>query len=340
MMPLTASPKILIIRLDGLGDTLLTLPLIDGLKTCWPDSEITYLASPRGKAVFDGDSRIKLLWVHELSALSRREKWQLGQTIRQAGFDLIFCLNEKFWPSLWAGISAAPMRLGFDPGWTQPPKALLRRLTLTDWLQNPNDPSQASIHEVERYAALAGLAGCASAKGPLKLSLPAETRDWATAQLATPRESGLVPVGLHLSAKWLGEDWPPDSCLTLARSLLDRFPDLFLLVTAGPGEEKFFDGAAAILPPERYRLLTQLSFADWAGLLGACRALVSMDTGAVHLAAAVGTPVVDVFPQQNFVHASSRWAPWCTPHRLVRRPDPARTAEFTAEIHAALEALL
>ena len=71
--------KILVLRLDGLGDTLLTLPLIDGLKNRWPDCEITFLASPRGAAVFEADPRISRLWVHELTALSRAEKIALGR---------------------------------------------------------------------------------------------------------------------------------------------------------------------------------------------------------------------------------------------------------------------
>ena len=129
--------KILLLRLDGLGDTLLTLPLIDGLKNRWPDCEITFLASPRGAAVFEADPRISRLWVQELSALSRTEKIALGRQIRTATFDHVFCLNEKFWPSVWTYMSNATVRVGFDPGWRQPPKTLLRRLTLTHRLPVP-----------------------------------------------------------------------------------------------------------------------------------------------------------------------------------------------------------
>ena len=336
MIARTASPKVLIVRLDGLGDTLLTLPLLDGLKKCWPGCEITYLASPRGAAVFSGDARISELWVHELAALSRTEKWQLGQTIRACAFDLVFCLNEKFWPSLWTRMSGAPLRLGFDPGWTQPPKALLRRLTLTHWLQTPNDPSLTSIHEVERYAALAALAGCQAAQDAMHLLLPASDDAWASALT----QETTLPLALHLSAKWTSEGWSADSCLSVARSILERFPDAFLYVTAGPGEERYFADAAAVLPPDRFRLLNGLSFSQWAALLRHCRALVSMDTGAVHLAAAVATPVVDIFPAMNFTHASSRWSPWQVPHRIIRRPAMDKADIFLTEIHTALEALI
>ena len=333
--------KILLLRLDGLGDTLLTLPLIDGLKNRWPNCEITFLASPRGAAVFDADPRISQLWVRELSALSRTEKIALGRQVRTAAFDQVFCLNEKFWPAVWTYMSNATVRVGFDPGWSQPPKTLLRRLTLTHRLPSANDPSRTSAHEVERYAALAALAGCPGAAGPMRLTLPSAAQDWAKATLAelAPGPADIL-IGLHLSAKWGSEGWGDETCLAVAHALLDRFPQARLAVTAGPGEEKFFETAAAVLPLGRFRLFTRLELMQWAALLAGCRALVSMDTGAVHLAAAVGTPVAVVFPEKNFAHASSRWSPWQVPHRILRRPASVSRDDFYADLCAAVEELL
>lgn len=344
MLPVTAPKKILIIRLDGLGDSLLTLPLVAALKAAWPNCEITYLASRRGAPVFAADERVDQLWVRELSEMSRADKLALGRQIGETGFSVVFCLNEKFWPSVWTRMSGAAVRLGFDPGWRQLPKTVLRRLTLTHRLPAANDPGLPSIHEVERYAALANLADPAlAALGPLDLRLPSTATAEALATLTqalSPSEAGLIPVAMHLSAKWTSEGWPPDSCLAVAAAVLEKFPSLFLLVTAGPSEQCFFAGAAQRLPQGRFLLQTDLTFERWAALLANCRALLTMDTGAVHLAAAVGTPVVDVFPQLNFAHASSRWAPWQVPHRIVQRPGPGQANQFFAAIHAALEDLI
>ena len=333
--------RILIIRLDGLGDTLLTLPLLDGLKTCWPDCEITFLASPRGTPVFEADHRVDQLWTVEPASMSKKEKIALGQRIRTAAFDGVFCLNEKFWPAIWTWMSYAPICVGFDPGWTQPPKALLRRLTLTHRLPNPNDPALPSIHEVERYAALAALAGCPDASGPSRLAVSAAARDWADAAMASLNlTDAQVPVCLHLSAKWASEGWDDRTCLKAAGSLIARFPDLFLVVTAGPGEDRFFQDAASVLPADRFHLFTALDLSQWAALMEKCRALVSMDTGAVHLAAAVNVPVAAVFPELNFIHASSRWSPWQVAHLIIRRPSPASPDHFWAELGSAVEDLL
>ena len=170
----------------------------------------------------------------------------------------------------------------------------------------------------------------------MQLVLPESDDAWARELIKkTP-----LPLALHLSAKWTSEGWPADSCVAVAHSILAKFPAAFLYVTAGPGEERYFANASTVLPPNRFRLLNELSFSKWAALLRHCRALVSMDTGAVHLAASVATPVVDVFPAMNFAHASSRWSPWQVPHRIISRPAMAKADIFFTEIHSALEALL
>jgi heptosyltransferase III len=94
------------------------------------------------------------------------------------------------------------------------------------------------------------------------------------------------------------------------------------------------------LPSNRFHLFTDLSLMHWAALLSQSRGLVSMDTGAVHLAAAVNVPVVAVFPETNFIHASSRWSPWRVPHQIVRRPGPTQSDLFLTAICSALEDLL
>ena len=59
---------------------------------------------------------------------------------------------------------------------------------------------------------------------------------------------------------------------------------------------------------------------DYAGEVASCSYLISIDTGAVHVAAAMGVPVVDVFPQEGAHHTVPRWRPWMTPHRVVLKP--------------------
>ncbi|HXE73382.1 MAG TPA: glycosyltransferase family 9 protein, partial [Candidatus Nitrosotenuis sp.] len=65
----------------------------------------------------------------------------------------------------------------------------------------------------------------------------------------------------------------------------------------------------------------------WAAVLGQCRALITPDTGAVHVAAAMGVPVVDLFPQRHARHCVRRWRPFGVAHRVVLRGDYRPGAE-------------
>ena len=152
--------RILIIRLDRLGDSLLSLPLIHGLKTCWPDCEITVLVSPRGKTVFEADPSISRLWEYDLPAMSLGDRVQLGLRIRREHFDIVFSLKENSWPTRWALMSGAPIRAGFDPGWLQFTHSAWCKISFTHSYYSPDRRDAPSAHEVERYAALARMAGC------------------------------------------------------------------------------------------------------------------------------------------------------------------------------------
>jgi ADP-heptose:LPS heptosyltransferase len=71
----------------------------------------------------------------------------------------------------------------------------------------------------------------------------------------------------------------------------------------------------------------------WKDAIGAATAIVTLDSGALHVAGMVGTPVVAIFPsQRNYALQVARWAPWAAPHRIVRSDAgwPARASEALA----------
>lgn len=332
--------RILLIRLDRLGDTLLSLPLLDALKRRWPDCAITYFTSPRGAAVFAADPRIALLCEFDLAAMPLADKLGVGVWVRRRGFDMVFCLKEHPWASYWTWMSNAPVCLGLDPGWSQPTKSLQRKLAFTASHVYRTRLDRPSLHEVERYATLGRLAGCPDADGPLRLALPPAAASWAERELR-PRipDGGPAPLAFHLSPKWEGEGWDGETYLRAIKAIREQFPDRCLVVTAGLDEAALTAKVKALADP-RVLLFEGLDVPEWAALLARCAALVSMDTGAVHLAASVNTPVIDIFPARNCASVSSRWRPWMVPQRVLCRPAPEEESRFFDEICDALAALL
>ena len=68
----------------------------------------------------------------------------------------------------------------------------------------------------------------------------------------------------------------------------------------------------------RIIIMGHLTFGQWAAAFSRCAAVVTHDTGAIHLASAVNIPVVAVYDRQNFNLCSKQWAPWMVSHRILQ----------------------
>ena len=285
------------LRFDALGDTLLSTPAI--------------------RRLAESCSEVKP------SATSA----EIADLLRQRKPDAVFCFSEKRRSLQAAWRSRCERRVGFFPGLSQPLKALYARTTLTHRWTFPNDPSvDPGVHEVDRYGHLLEQVGVdASNLGPLFFpSVDTEpARSWLS-------QHGIErPLGLQLSPKWLQDGWPCQWLRELSKRLPGPVIGLF-----GPAEA---DWALASFQDLPMKLAPVGSLNDYAGLLSQCRQLVTIDTGAAHLAAALSIPVVDVFPERNHPHCVRRWRPWQVAHEVVLKPlhQSSLESRLLAEVLAA-----
>ncbi len=299
-----AGTKVAIVRLDALGDTLLSTPAIDYLQREVGAANLLVLVSPGLGQIFG-------------SAIPHQEiapDWseaQIAALIDDFGADIVFVFSEKKRALRAAHLSKAGQRIGFDPGWSQPIRSLevKRFLTMRFPIVNSLD-SASRYHEVERYCRLVG-------KGlSHKFINGAGLRLFSLEGPLEERGEG-APPGFQWARKWLADGWPESTLV----ALLEAMP-LDTTIFVAPGEQEW---ARTLIPSERQarvRCLPEL--VDYAREVAACRYLLSIDTGAVHVAAAVGTPVVDVFPESGAQHTVPRWRPWMVPHQIVLKPSPTQ----------------
>lgn len=285
------------LRLDALGDTLLSTPAIRSLQLTWPSAQLRVFTHPAGSVVLR--SWVDIEEVGPDTPLSER--------VREYAPDCVLVFSEKRRAVTAAYKSGAPRRIGFDPGLTQPLKSLWLRVALTDRLAYPNDLTRdPGMHEVERYLALTRLAGAKDYTGGLHLPMDVEKgKAWMA-------EHGLErPWAVQLTPKWLLGGWSVEWLQTV----VGRLPHP-LVAFYGPAEKEWAEQHFA-----NEQLCYQPDLLEYAAVLSQCRALITVDTGAAHVAAAVGTPVVDIFPEKHSAHCVRRWRPWQVEHRVVLKPE-------------------
>lgn len=289
----------MVIRTDRVGDLILSTPFLASLREQYPEAEITAWVSPYCERVLQRSALVDKIVT----------KAPTGH------FDLAVALAPRSECLKRALSTAAAVRVGYVYS-GRPLVRLLARRCLTDVEVIAVDPPHKVEHEVHHLDRLARLMGLPpAANRPLQLGISAQTHDWLV---------------LHLGDRWFTNGWDLEALMRLGYGLesLAR-----LVITAGPREAELLkDGGM-----ELFDLRTSLSFEEWCELIGGARTLVAPDTGAVHVAAAMDTPVVVAYEQNTYEHCSVQWAPWMVPHRSLVKRDPDSTIEaILAEVKGIL----
>jgi lipopolysaccharide heptosyltransferase II len=317
--------RILAVRLDNLGDVLVTTPAIHAIKTSLPESEIALLASPVGAQAGRLNPDVAEVIVYEAPWV---DPWlriphdsaralALVEAIRARRFDaaVIFTsFRQSSLPgALLCYLADVPLRLAasIDAAGS----------LLTTRHHHPSTP----MHEVERGLDLVGAVGIATDETDLVLRVPPRASRRVAARLL---KEGIDPsrplVVVHPGCSMPARTYPWQQFASTVALLVESL-DATVLLTGSEEERDLVDRIAAGLPlPVRSSVKTAagaLSFAEFCALIEAADLVVTNNTGPMHVAAAVKTPVVALFALTN---PPEQWGPWRVPHRLLYREVPCR----------------
>jgi len=289
--------RALIVRLGSLGDVVHAMPVAAALRAAFPEARIDWATHPAYAPL------VGLVQGVDAAIPVDTRAWQAGargnlfaglSSLRQAAYDLALDLQGLVKSAVLARAAGAGRTIGFA-------RAHLREPAARFFYDETVDPGDA-VHVIRKNLALAAHVGADGQTVRVPLAVPVS----AAAQQATG-EAG--PGGFALlnpGAAWPNKRWPADRFGALADGLR-RQHALPSLVLWGPGEAPLADavvaasqGAARLAPPT--------TIVDMVAVAGAARLMVSGDTGPLHLAAAVGTPVVALFgPTQT--ERNGPWSP-------------------------------
>jgi len=311
--------RILCVRLDHIGDVLMTTPALRALRESAPGRHLTLLASPAGAAIApyldDVDDLLvyDAPWANPSPRGTPDDHLAMAARLRDGGFDaaVIFTVySQSPLPAATLCFQAGiPRRLAHC---RENPYALL-----TDWVVEP-EPHASVRHEVERQLALVEAVGARVSDPKLRIAVRADDRRALRERLAAhgiARDERVVV--LHPGATAASRRYP-GAHYARALDLLTRETACRVLLT-GTRDEAALTRAVldAAQPATRARLVDfagAFGFGEFVALLDAADLLIANNSGPVHIAAAHGTPVVDLYALTNPQHT-----PWRTPHRLLYR---------------------
>jgi lipopolysaccharide heptosyltransferase II len=188
---------------------------------------------------------------------------------------------------------------------------------LTDWVPD-SSPMDSGRHEVRRQLDLVAQVGFTTPDERLSVAFPPAARPQA---LAKAVEAGLQPekswLILHPGASAPSRRYPPMYYAEAARQLNEM--GVQVVLTGSAAEAGLAETIRQDSGSLTYSLAGMLNLAELSALLQAAPLLVSNNTGPVHLAAAVGTPVVDLYALTNPQHT-----PWMVPHRVLNQDVPCK----------------
>lgn len=291
---------ILVVRLDHLGDVLMTTPAIAALREAFPRARLDVLAAPWGRAALEGNPHVDSVLVGEAPWYEPRrgrplpplgQLRRVSRELRARGYDWAFDMRGDPRVVLFYMLRAAPRRFGFSH--------LGLEGLLTDRV--PYDRARSFL---DLAADLARAAGAAAPNGRPVFVVREEDRRAAASLL---REAG-VAAGVPVAVLSPGSNrpearWPAARFAEVARRLAARG---FAPVVTGSESDREATSAVAAGSPAA-DLAGRTSFGALAALLERAALLVANDSAPAHLAAAVGCPAVVLFgpsdPRLSFPYA-------------------------------------
>jgi heptosyltransferase-2 len=285
--------NILIRATNWLGDAVMSLPALEAIRDRFPRARIALLAKP---SVADLYSRESV--ADEVILYDSPSRWRMGRQLRPRGFDCAILLQNAFEAAWIARVAGIPNRIGYDRDG--------RRLLLTCPVPVPK-PGEIPRHERFYYLELLRRAGL----------IPRLPPSDSIRLKAGPRTTGKRVIGVSPGAAYGGaKRWLPERFAESA-GLLAAARGASIALFGSPGERALCDQVARRL--DGHAVINhagRTTLGEFIELAAGCELFLSNDSGAMHIAAALGVPTVAVFGATD----AAATGPVGAQVRVVREP--------------------
>jgi heptosyltransferase I len=345
-----SSFRLLVVRLGAMGDILHALPAVTALRQAHPSWQIGWVLEPRWQSLLaapGADARGAAMPVvdrlhfaamrewkrHPLNPKTAAEIKSLRAELSEANYDAVIDLQGAIRSAVTARMTGCRRVIGEAHPREWP----------ANWMFTERVETHGA-HVIDQDVELAAaIAGDELAPADVVLPFDPEAERWCYAQVAPSARVAPHPIALiNPGAGWGAKRWPPERYAEVARGLADR--RMRVLVNAGPGEEALAEpivatGAATVLSAALPQLIA---------LTRRIALCIAGDTGPLHLASAMGRPVVGIYgptdPSRNGPYGTRarvlRSAGSCTDHSRRSEPDPGLLAITPEDVLRAADDVL
>jgi lipopolysaccharide heptosyltransferase II len=297
--------SILVVRNDRFGEFLLNIPALRALKETFTNAKIIIVADPYNRELVEAIPFIDEIIEWSQDRHTFLSRLRMLALLKKKKIDLAIMLNPSKEFNIYTYLAGIPRRVGYDRKWG---------FLLTDKIKDKK--YLADKHEVEYNLELVRGLGAKTTDKTLSIKIDDDIIKNLLKEFKLEDQTGLV--ALHPWTSDPIKKWPTRNFYELANRLVME-QNLKVVIVGSidnlrESKEFFNDSNSKIINLTGKTTLKQLAV-----LLEKCKLLISGDSGPVHLAACVGTPVIALFSNNLAGKTAKRWGPWGKGHVVIEK---------------------
>ena len=275
--------RILIVRLSAIGDSILSVPVLNALRRHMPEAKIGWVIEHASSQLIQGHTALdEMFTISKRTLKSPRELWSLALQLRRWKPDITIDLQGLTKSSLLAWLSGAKTRLGFR-------RDAFDGRELSTFLNNTLCKPDAK-HLVDRSLEILRLMGISDHRVEFELPESDRDADFADKAIRQSQLEGRFAI-INVGAGWVSKIWPAERYASVARHLDSHWGVPSLVVWAGADERRAAEQVVE-LSEKSAQLAPATTLQQLGSLIRRGSLFVGSDTGPMHLAVAVGTPTI------------------------------------------------
>ena len=290
------APSQIIVRMPNwIGDAVMATPILANLKKHWKDAKITAMCQNPVGNILQHDPNVDTIynfsrpngWIHRL------HRTDIVESLQEGKYDLGILLTNSFSSAWWFLRGEVKNRMGFAHG--------LRSLLLNKAVPFPKN--KETQHQVITYKMLLEPLGIPLSDTPPKIYVSNQEMQEARQflKLFGIDPSRHIVIGINPGAAYgSAKCWPPERYEGVTRKLLEN-PDLYILYFGDGGGASLVNDICKNLPERVVNLAGRTTIRELIALINCCNIFLTNDSGPMHLAAALGVPLLALFGSTNEV---------------------------------------